>query len=192
MNSEQKIMDIITDNTKLLVRRDLHQIWCKFAIFLLTDSSQCNSIHPRCKIIADLCEKKLKGIEINWIDYYFEHHNYCYKNSVRAYDLHATVKVMSISYAICTCEAIAYYFDIYNKPDFHENKEYYGYPDCILGISSSCYSYNCANDINPDVIACIYNNLYRKINYENNLFSQNKQKEKILELLMEYGINYEQ
>lgn len=157
-------------------------LWCKFSIFLLGDPSQCDYLHPQCEIIGDLCEKQLKGTKINWKDHYFQDHNYCYKHTVYAYDKAATTKVMSIHYALSVAEALAYFFDIYHRPDFIKNKKYRGYPGCILQIATSTYVYNRASNINPNFIAYIYDNYYRKDIYMDELFSKNKQEEKFLEL----------
>ena len=46
---------------------DLSKVWPKFAIFLLTDSSQCDSRHPQCIIVSDCYSRELKGEEINWL-----------------------------------------------------------------------------------------------------------------------------
>lgn len=48
------------------VGSDLSKIWPKFAIYLLTDSSQCNLKHPQCKIVADCFQRMLNGETIDW------------------------------------------------------------------------------------------------------------------------------
>lgn len=48
------------------VGRDLSKIWPKFAIFLLTDPTQCASRHPQCKIIADKFQEQLEGKIVDW------------------------------------------------------------------------------------------------------------------------------
>jgi hypothetical protein len=48
------------------VGADLSTIWPKFAIFLLTDKSQCNSRHEMCDIVANAFRDELEGKEVNW------------------------------------------------------------------------------------------------------------------------------
>lgn len=48
------------------VGADLSQVWPKFAIFLLTDPSQCNSLHPQCDIVAKAYQDQLDKIEVDW------------------------------------------------------------------------------------------------------------------------------
>ena len=50
------------------VGADLSKVWPKFAIFLLTDSTQCNSRHPQCYIVAKAYQDELDGQKINWRD----------------------------------------------------------------------------------------------------------------------------
>ena len=48
------------------VGADLSKVWPKFAIFLLTDSTQCNSQHQKCVIISDCYARELAGEKIDW------------------------------------------------------------------------------------------------------------------------------
>ena len=45
---------------------DLSKVWPKFAIFLLTDSTQCNSRHPQCSIVAKAFQDEINGKRIDW------------------------------------------------------------------------------------------------------------------------------
>lgn len=48
------------------VGADLSKVWPQFAIFLLTNKTQCASSHPQCKIVADAWQRQLKGESIDW------------------------------------------------------------------------------------------------------------------------------
>jgi hypothetical protein len=48
------------------VGADLSTIWPKFAIFLLTDKSQCNSRHEMCNVVANVYRDELEGKKVNW------------------------------------------------------------------------------------------------------------------------------
>lgn len=87
------------------VGADLSKIWDKFAIFLLTDKSQCNSIHPQCNIIAEAFEAQLNNEKIDWIA--------LRKNASVAYDSAASAEAVAYakaaSYAsYASAEAVAY------------------------------------------------------------------------------------
>lgn len=45
---------------------DLSKVWPKFAIFLLTDKSQCASRHPSCDIVATAMLTELNGDIVIW------------------------------------------------------------------------------------------------------------------------------
>ena len=48
------------------VGKDLSNIWPRFAIFILTDKTQCASRRPQCEIIANKYQQKLEGMSIAW------------------------------------------------------------------------------------------------------------------------------
>jgi hypothetical protein len=48
------------------VGKDLSKIWPQFAIFLLTDPTQCASRHPRCDIVANKYREELNGQKVDW------------------------------------------------------------------------------------------------------------------------------
>lgn len=50
----------------ITVGADLSKVWNKFAIYLLTDSTQCASRDSQCKIVANLHEKEIAGEKIDW------------------------------------------------------------------------------------------------------------------------------
>lgn len=45
---------------------DLSKVWPNFAIFLLTDATQCASRHPQCDIVATHFRNELEGASIDW------------------------------------------------------------------------------------------------------------------------------
>ena len=48
------------------VGKDLSKVWKHFAIFLLTDTTQCASRHPQCDIVASKFLQELQGEKIDW------------------------------------------------------------------------------------------------------------------------------
>lgn len=46
---------------------DLSKVWPKFAIFLLTDKSQCDNRHSSCELVAKAYQDELDGVRINWM-----------------------------------------------------------------------------------------------------------------------------
>ena len=48
------------------VGKDLSRVWPKFAIFLLTDPTQCNSRHEQCGIVAGHYQTTLDGGTVDW------------------------------------------------------------------------------------------------------------------------------
>lgn len=50
----------------LSARKDLSNVWPRFAIFLLTDATQCASRHPQCEIVAQAYRDELMGNQIDW------------------------------------------------------------------------------------------------------------------------------
>ena len=50
------------------VGADLSTVWPKFAIFLLTDATQCASRHPQCDIVANKFQEQLNGEVVDWQD----------------------------------------------------------------------------------------------------------------------------
>ena len=48
------------------VGADLSKVWPKFAIFLLTDASQCASRHRQCRIVSRCFERQLNDEMVDW------------------------------------------------------------------------------------------------------------------------------
>ncbi len=46
---------------------DLSKVWPQFAIFLLTDMTQCASRHPQCDVVAQAYKDELAGVRVDWM-----------------------------------------------------------------------------------------------------------------------------
>jgi hypothetical protein len=49
------------------IGKDLSKIWIQFAIFILTDSTQCASRHSQCEIVATHLQEELNGKTVDWL-----------------------------------------------------------------------------------------------------------------------------
>jgi hypothetical protein len=86
---------------------DLSKVWPKFAIFLLTDPSQCNLMHPQCQIIVDHFKNELDGKIINWPEVVLAAHAAPTVKAAYAAYANATVKAAKAAYGAPTVKTAA-------------------------------------------------------------------------------------